>query len=66
MLSFEEFKEKIKDNKYKEGKSRCIVCGKIPAYWEIGDARYYCSACEEHANLNKLYEEYKVGLIKIT
>lgn len=50
-MTYEEFKESRKDVKYSDGTRKCIVCGKIPAYWEVEDARYYCSACEEHSGL---------------
>ena len=58
MLSFEEFKEKEKDTKYVDGTHKCIVCGKTPAYWEIGDSRYWCPACDEHARLKEGYAFY--------
>lgn len=58
LMNFYEFKESEKDEKYLDGKHKCIVCSKVPAYWEIGDARYYCPACEEHARLQEHYEIY--------
>lgn len=62
IMTYEEFKESHKDVKYLDGTHKCIVCGKVPAYWEIGDTRYYCSACEEHSGLKDDYKRYCRGL----
>lgn len=58
MKTYEQFIEDRKDPKYKDGKLPCIVCGSKGAYWEIGDARYYCPACEKHARLKEDYAIY--------
>ena len=56
-LTFEQFKEAMKDSKYNSD-SKCICCGSNNAFWEGGDARYYCSVCEEHAGLESAYKAY--------
>lgn len=58
MKTYEQFIEEKKDPKYKDGKLPCIVCGAKDAYWEIGDVRYFCPACEKHARLRDDYKMY--------
>lgn len=57
-MTYNEFKESKKDEKYKDGKTPCYICGSNKAYWEIGDSRYYCAGCEEHAGLWDKYIKY--------
>ena len=64
MKTYEEFKEESKDKRYRLGLHKCIVCGKRKAYWEIGDARYLCAACEEHAHIQERYKDYVLECIK--
>lgn len=58
MKRYEEFIEDEKDEKYRDGKIPCIVCGSDKAFWEIGDERFYCPACETHADLQRRYAIY--------
>lgn len=64
MKTYEEFREESKDKRYRLGLHKCIVCGKRKAYWEIGDARYLCAACEEHAHIQEKYKNYVLECIK--
>lgn len=63
LMTYEQFKEYRKDPKWKDGTVPCIVCGSKEAYWEIGDARYYCPGCETHARLREDYESYRRNTI---
>ena len=56
--TYEQFKEDAKDKKYIHGDFKCYACGKPNAYWELGDARYYCPGCEECAGVKKNWEFY--------
>ena len=58
IMSYEEFKESKKSIRYLNGTYKCIVCGKVPAFWEVGDSRYYCPACEEHSRIKDDYDMY--------
>ena len=62
VMTYSEFEAKHK--KY-DGHETCFVpgCNK-PAYYEGGDARFYCGVCAEHARLNEMYHEYLVCLEK--
>lgn len=42
-----------------DGKTKCFVdgCDK-PGLYEMGDARYWCGGCEEHANMKREYQWY--------
>ena len=55
VLTYPEFRENMKDRHY-TGKDECFVagCGK-PAYYEGGDARYWCGMCEKHADIRYRY-----------
>lgn len=64
MKTYKEFREASKDKRYRLGFQKCIVCGKRKAYWEIGDARYLCAACEEHAHIQEKYKNYVIECIK--
>lgn len=39
---------------------RCFVagCTNPPPYYRVGDARYWCGMCEEHANMRDRYRNY--------
>lgn len=65
-LNYEEFKESQKDKKYLDGSYSCIVCGSKPAYYELGDARYYCAGCEKCAGIRKQFEQTaKQNMLKL-
>lgn len=53
--SYEEFINANGRKKY-DGSTKCFVhwCDK-PAYYEGGDARFYCGMCAEHAGLRDGY-----------
>lgn len=38
----------------------CFVagCTNPPPYYRVGDARYWCGMCEEHANMRDRYRNY--------
>ena len=38
----------------------CFVagCTNPPPYYKVGDARYWCGMCEEHANMQDRYRNY--------
>lgn len=57
-MSYEEFKESKKSTRYLNGTYKCIMCGKVLAFWEVGDSRYYCPACEEHSRIKDDYDMY--------
>lgn len=40
--------------------NHCFVagCTNPPPYYKVGDARFWCSMCEEHAGMRKNYLEY--------
>jgi Zn finger protein HypA/HybF involved in hydrogenase expression len=62
IMSYEEFKESKKSIRYINGIYKCIVCGKVPAFWEVGDSRYYCPACEEHSRIKDDYDMYRKSM----
>lgn len=65
-LNYEEFKESQKDEKYLDGSYSCFVCGSKPAYYELGDARYYCAGCEKCAGIRKRFEQtVKRNMLKL-
>lgn len=55
VLTYPEFRENMKDRHY-TGKDECFVagCGQ-PAYYEGGDARFWCGMCEKHADIRYRY-----------
>ena len=54
--TYQEYRDEHKDPKYADGKDECFVGGcKQPAYYEGGDARYWCGMCEEHAGIRYRY-----------
>lgn len=38
----------------------CFVagCTNPPPYYQVGDARFWCGMCEEHAGMRKKYLDY--------
>ena len=58
-MSYEQWLETKKEY---SGKEKCFVngCDK-PAFYEGGDARYYCGMCEEHAGMKMKYQWYLGG-----
>ncbi|WP_405325842.1 hypothetical protein [Fibrobacter sp.] len=55
VLTYPEFRETMKDSHY-TGKDTCFVGGcNQPAYYEGGDARYWCGMCEKHADIRYRY-----------
>ncbi len=51
LATYPEYRESKKDSKY-SGTDTCFVAGcDKPAYYEGGDARYWCGMCEEHADI---------------
>ena len=54
--TFYEFSERRK--KY-DGTDKCFVpsCNE-PAYYEGGDARFYCGMCEKHSRIRETYWRY--------
>jgi hypothetical protein len=55
IVTYPEFRETMKDSHY-TGKDECFVGGcKQPAYYEGGDARFWCGMCEEHAAIRYRY-----------
>lgn len=57
MVSFEEYLEAQKDEKYKGKNMECFVigCEEIGEY-ELGDSRYYCPGCAKHAHMKEKYD----------
>lgn len=54
---YEEYKETHKSKNYKG--CTCFVSGcNNPAEYEVGDARYPCGMCEEHAGIRDDYKAY--------
>ena len=52
LATYPEYRESKKDPKYVDGKGKCFVAGcDKPAYFEGGDARFWCGMCEEHADI---------------
>lgn len=56
--------EKFLDNETKASTeyagATCFVagCTNPPPYYKVGDARYWCGMCEEHANMRDRYRNY--------
>ena len=67
-LHIKTFREFADERKKYDGTDECFVAGcHKPAYYEGGDARFYCGVCEEHAHIKGRYEEYLRGLrLRIT
>ena len=60
--SYEGFAQERK--KY-DGSSKCFICGcDEPAYYEGGDARFYCGMCAKHALLEENYRGYLINIEK--
>lgn len=53
------YKEYLDKHKKYDGKTTCFVqgCNK-PAFYEGGDARFYCCVCEDHADMEQSYLSY--------
>lgn len=53
------YKEWLKTQEKYSGKNKCFVadCDK-PGLYEMGDARYWCDGCEEHAGMQMKYQDY--------
>lgn len=53
------YKEWLKTQEKYSGKNKCFVadCDK-PGLYEMGDARYWCGGCEEHAGMQMKYQDY--------
>lgn len=53
------YKEWLKTQEKYSSKNKCFVadCDK-PGLYEMGDARYQCAACEEHAGMQMKYQDY--------
>lgn len=53
------YKEWLKTQEKYSGKNKCFVadCDK-PGLYEMGDTRYWCGGCEEHAGMQMKYQDY--------
>lgn len=65
MDDYEKFKESWKDKKYLDGSYKCYVCGIQPAYYELGDERFYCAGCEKCARIKERFEQNQTKRINI-
>ena len=56
------YEEWLKDEQMRDGytgKDKCFVAGcDKPGLYEMGDYRYRCAGCEEHAGMRKRYYRY--------
>lgn len=66
-MTYEEFKQSRKTDKYKNQKCYIPGCNNLAEY-EVGDSRFYCGMCEEHANIkeefNRLNKKNKITIKK--
>ena len=55
-ISIKTYEEFANEHKKYDGSAKCFVYGcDKPAYYEGGDARFYCGMCEEHVGLKESY-----------
>lgn len=65
-MTYEEYKISRRTDKYKGLKCYIPNCNKLAEY-EVGDSRFYCGMCEEHAGIAEAFskgDKHRLAIIK--
>ena len=59
LIQVDTYEEFLETHKKYVGDQKCFIPGcDQPAYYEGGDARFYCGMCEEHCRMKEHYRLY--------